>query len=248
MTYPTITPFTTTPSRSASPSTFSADMDQFLSEMTSRVLQQNAAGEYIDDIAADVAADAATAAVAAASAVAASGAAIWVTGTTYAIGDVRWSPVDYKSYRRKTNGAGSIDPSADSTNWALLAGQGDVSLTGTQTLTHKTLSGVIFDGTPTEDIYTIPDGGSVDIDPANGSIQFWTLGANRTPTATNLANGQSVELLIADGTAYSVTWSTIGVVWLDTIAPTLPTSGYARVLLSKSGGVVRGAWIGNYAS
>ncbi len=46
--------------------------------------------------------------------------AIWVTGTTYAVGDVRYSPVDFFNYRRKTAGAGSTDPSADSTNWALL--------------------------------------------------------------------------------------------------------------------------------
>ena len=34
-------------------------------------------------------------------------------------------------------------------------------------------------------VFTITDGASVDIDPDNGGIQVWTLGANRTPTATN---------------------------------------------------------------
>lgn len=41
----------------------------------------------------------------------------WISGTTYAIGDVTWSPSDYQAYRRKTAGAGTTDPSADSTNW-----------------------------------------------------------------------------------------------------------------------------------
>lgn len=42
----------------------------------------------------------------------------WISGTTYAQGDVVWSPTDFKTYRRKTNGAGTTDPSADLTNWA----------------------------------------------------------------------------------------------------------------------------------
>lgn len=53
----------------------------------------------------------------------------WVSGTTYAQGDVTWSPADYQSYRRKTAGAGTIDPSADSTNWERLrAGSGLILL------------------------------------------------------------------------------------------------------------------------
>jgi len=43
----------------------------------------------------------------------------WITGTTYGIGDLTWSPIDYQTYRRKTAGAGTTDPSADTTNWAL---------------------------------------------------------------------------------------------------------------------------------
>lgn len=44
----------------------------------------------------------------------------WVSGTTYTAGAVRYSPVDFLNYRRKTNGAGTTDPSLDTTNWALL--------------------------------------------------------------------------------------------------------------------------------
>lgn len=54
-------------------------------------------------------------------AAASAGASAWVSGTTYAIGDVRWSPADNRVYRRKTAGAGTTDPSADSTNWGLVA-------------------------------------------------------------------------------------------------------------------------------
>ncbi len=41
----------------------------------------------------------------------------WISGTTYAVGDVTWSPADFQAYRRKTAGAGTTDPSADTTNW-----------------------------------------------------------------------------------------------------------------------------------
>ena len=66
-------------------------------------------------------ADAVTAAASTAmlnAAIATVGATKWVSGTTYAIGDVRWSPIDYLAYRRKTAGAGTSDPSADAANWA----------------------------------------------------------------------------------------------------------------------------------
>lgn len=72
-----------------------------------------AAASEVNSEAAQAAAEAAQAA-----AEAAAGATIWISGTTYAIGDVRWSPINYTSYRRKTNGAGTTDPSADPTNWA----------------------------------------------------------------------------------------------------------------------------------
>ena len=41
----------------------------------------------------------------------------WVTGTTYAKGKVVLSPVDFCYYVRKVAGAGSTDPSGDTTNW-----------------------------------------------------------------------------------------------------------------------------------
>jgi len=63
----------------------------------------------------------ASAAAASASAAAASASTtIWVSGTTYAIGNVRFSPINFLTYRRKTAGAGTTDPSADGTNWQLI--------------------------------------------------------------------------------------------------------------------------------
>ena len=54
-------------------------------------------------------------------AAAATGAALWVSGTTYAIGALVWSPINARVYRRLTAGAGTTDPSIDTTNWLVLS-------------------------------------------------------------------------------------------------------------------------------
>lgn len=43
--------------------------------------------------------------------------AVWVSGTSYTAGKVVWSPSDYQYYMRKSAGAGTTDPSSDTTNW-----------------------------------------------------------------------------------------------------------------------------------
>jgi hypothetical protein len=48
------------------------------------------------------------------------GAPLWVSGTTYTVVDVRRSPVNGFPYRRLTAGAGTVDPSTDTTNWAFV--------------------------------------------------------------------------------------------------------------------------------
>jgi hypothetical protein len=126
------------------------------------------------------------------------------------------------------------------------------TLTGSQTLTNKTLTDPAITGTILEDIYTISDGAAFEIDPGNGSIQLITLGASRTPKATNFAAGESVTLLVDDGTAYTLTWtdSTFGsggVVWKTDggNAPTLNTSGYTVIVLFKVSTQVYGARVGD---
>jgi hypothetical protein len=114
-------------------------------------------------------------------------------------------------------------------------------------LTDPTITGAIL-----EDVYTISDGAAFEIDPGNGSIQLITLGASRTPKATNFAAGESVTLMVDDGTAYTLTWtdSTFGgsgVVWKTNggVAPTLNTSGYTVITLWKVSTQVYGARVGD---
>lgn len=110
----TITALPTPPSRD-DPANFTARADAFLGALPTFATEANA-------LAADVNSDAADAAASAAAAIATSGATKWVSGTTYSEGDVVWSPMTYFIYRRKTAGAGTTDPSSDSTNWTLIGG------------------------------------------------------------------------------------------------------------------------------
>ena len=129
---------------------------------------------------------------------------------------------------RSTAGTGAIEE--------IVLPAGDVvGTTATQTLTGKTL------GNTAETVFTITDGASVDIDPANGPIQTWTLGADRTPTAASFANGQSVLLMIDDGTARTINWSTIAPTWYGG-APTLATTGFTLVQFWRVSGVIHGMW------
>ena len=129
---------------------------------------------------------------------------------------------------------------ADLTNWAgKTAPSGNaVGTTDTQTLSNKTLTGT------KETVYAITDGAGFEINPANGGIQIITLGASRTPVATNFSAGQSVTLMIDDGSAYTITWTSVAVTWVGGTAPTLATSGYTVIELWKVGSTIYGALVG----
>lgn len=69
---------------------------------------------------------AATAQALAETAAQAAAASKWVPGTTYSQGSAVWSPADFRTYRRRTNGAGTTDPAIDPTNWAPMAADASV--------------------------------------------------------------------------------------------------------------------------
>lgn len=94
-------------------------------------------------------------------------------------------------------------------------------------------------------VFTITDATGVDINPASGAIQVWTLGATRTPSANNFAAGQSVTLMVDDGSGFSINWGTMAVSWLNSTPPALPTSGYGVIELWKVGSTIYGTSVGN---
>lgn len=122
-----------------------------------------------------------------------------------------------------------------------------VATDATQTLSGKTITDLVFDGNYTEEVFTISDGASVDLNPANGTVQLWTLGASRTPGQANWGSGQSITLMVDDGTAYSIDWSTLSVVWKTDsgVAPTLNATGYTVISLWKVSTTIYGARVGN---
>ena len=81
-------------------------------------------------------------------AISAVGATKWVSGTTYMAGtSTVWSPANYMTYRRITNGAGTTDPSIDSTNWvAISVVVNSPVFTGTSQNVNLSYSGTLLGG------------------------------------------------------------------------------------------------------
>jgi hypothetical protein len=240
-----ITALPTPPSRD-DPTNFSARGDAFLGALPAFATEANALAVDVNADAVAAAADATAAEAAAAAATAAANVTKWVSGTTYTEGVVVWSPITYLSYRRKSTGGGTTDPSADSTNWAQAAGTGDVTQTGTQTLTNKTLAAAVLNDGYTEEVFAVT-GTTPALSPTNGSIQTWTLSGNSTPTAGTWASGQSLTLMVDDDTAYTIDWSSVAVTWKTNggTAPTLNTTGFTAIQLWKVDTVIYGARVGD---
>ena len=118
------------------------------------------------------------------------------------------------------------------------------TVTGLQTALDAKLPSTdpAITGTVQEDVFAITDGAGAVISPANGSIQTWTLGANRTPTVGTWLAGQGILLMVDDGTAFTITWTSLPVTWLtpDGNPPTLKTTGYTAIVLWKVGTTIYG--------
>ena len=109
---------------------------------------------------------------------------------------------------------------------------------------YATAANPVFTGSIEEQTGTMPAGTTPAIDPANGTVQEWTLTGNSSPT-DSLADGEFVELLIQDGTAYTITWPTI--TWLTdgAAAPILGLTTVTPVLIQKVGSTLYGRRTGD---
>lgn len=127
--------------------------------------------------------------------------------------------------------------------WAAAAAGVNTAAQYSWTNTHTFNGGLVINNGYTEEVFAITDG-AVALSPTNGSIQTWTLGANRTPTQGTWAAGQSLTLMIDDGSAFTVTWTSVPVTWVAGAAPVLATTGFTAIVLWKVGTVVYGARAG----
>jgi hypothetical protein len=101
-------------------------------------------------------------------------------------------------------------------------GGGDVTLTGTQTLTNKTIEAGTFTNGYTEETVTANTSTAYTIDLTNGTVQILTLTGNCTFTFPTATAGKSFTLLLKqDGTgSRTVTWPS-AVKWPGGTAPTV---------------------------
>lgn len=147
MTIPSVTPYSGDLPLRSDPPTFPANAEAYVTwqegtmtpEINATVTAMNLA---VAEVAADTVAAAASALAASNDALAAAASAAsvglpWTAGT-YAVGDMRYSPIDFATYRRRTAGASATDPSLDPTGWAPsvpIPGAGGTTGTGNITLT-----------------------------------------------------------------------------------------------------------------
>ena len=214
-----ITPLPTPPSRD-DPTNFATRADAFLGALPDFATEANALAVDVNDDAVAAAAsavdaeDAVTAAeAAAAAAAAAANVTKWVSGTTYNEGVVVWSPITYLSYRRKSTGGGTTDPSADSANYAQAAGTGDVTLAGAQTITGtKTFSGtsstlavVLNDAAEVATVSATAATGTIAYDITTQSVLYYTSNASANWTVNfRASSGTSLNTALATGQSMTV--------------------------------------------
>lgn len=104
-------------------------------------------------------------------------------------------------------------------------------------------SGLTLNDGYTEEVFAVT-GPTPALSPTNGSIQTWTLTGNATPTAGTWASGQSMTLMVDDGSAYTINWASMSITWKTGggTAPTLLTTGYTVIELVKVGTTIYG-WL-----
>lgn len=106
-----------------------------------------------------------------------------------------------------------------------------------------TASGLTLNDGYTEEVLAVT-GTTPALSPTNGSIQTWVLSGNSTPTAGTWASGQSMTLMVDDGSAYTINWASMSIAWKTGggTAPTLLTTGYTVIELAKVGSAIYG-WL-----
>ena len=143
--------------------------------------------------------------------------------------------------QRTTLGLGSVNNTADLAKPISTATQSALDLK--LAATGGAASGLTLNDGYTEEVFAVT-GTTPALNPANGSLQTWTLSAGSTPT-DSFSNGQSILLGVTAG-EHTITWPSV--TWAKAggggVAPTLSSTGVNWVVLWKIGGVLRGASLG----
>ena len=156
------------------------------------------------------------------------------TGNALISGGVSTAPA-WGKIGLTTHVSGTLPVANGGTGVTTSTGSTNIVLSNAPSLTNPTFTGF------TETVYATY---TTALNPANGTIQRFALTANTTFT-DSLASGQSITLMIDDGTAYTITWPTI--TWVGGSAPTLATTGYTVVEIWKVSTTLYGAIVGTVA-
>jgi hypothetical protein len=120
---------------------------------------------------------------------------------------------------------------------------GNVGIGITPTTKFHVSGDSTFGGALIETVFALT-GTTPALNPSNGTIQTWTLTASSTPT-DSLNAGESLTLMIDDGTAYAITWPSVTWKTGGGTAPTLNTTGFTAIVLWKVGSTLYGARVGD---
>lgn len=102
---------------------------------------------------------------------------------------------------------------------------------------------VKFSNAIVETVYAL-SGTTPALNPTNGTVQTWTLTGSSTPT-DSLNAGESLTLMIDDGSTYAITWPSVTWKTGGGTAPTLNTTGYTAIQLWKINSTLYGARVGD---
>jgi len=171
------------------------------------------------------------------------------TNTTYSAGtglSLSGTTFSVDTLNQNTTGSAATLTTPRAINGVNFDGSADITIADSTKMPTAggTFTGsVTFEDAINETIFAITDASSVALDPDNGMMQTWTLGANRTAT-DSLTAGQSMILIVtASGSNYTVTWPTM--TWVGGSAPTLGGATPTAIELFKVGSTLYGATVGD---
>ncbi len=130
------------------------------------------------------------------------------------------------------------------TNWTNLDTLLNGGTAGSPAATVK-LKDLEVTGKVTEEVHEAGTSGTIDIDPANGTVQTINMGGPIEITASNFANGQFVSLKITSVGSDSVTWPPME--WAYGNPPSLHSSNTNWVQLWKCDNTIYGSFVGPFS-
>lgn len=157
------------------------------------------------------------------------------------------SATHYLTFVNSNNASASYENLYTTSSLVVNPGTGNIGI-GTTTPAQKldVAGNIKWSGSTNENVYTVPDIVSPDINPNNGTIQMWAPSNSTGPTFNNFASGQSITFGINISDTITITWPE-EIIWKSNAgtAPTLTPFVYTFVQLWKIGADLYGARVGD---